>query len=312
MRLLLLDHLVCPLCLPKEKSLNCRVERKAGEDVIQGELECRVCGKVYPIRKGIANMLPGKEGSRVKGRKYESDSVLASYLWAHYGDILGEEHANSCYGDWAALLSEKPGLWLDAGCAAGRFTFEMGRKADFAVGMDASFPFVEAARRLMTDRRLTFSLPMEGGLSESRSISIPSYWEKEKAEFVVGDVQAVPFRAQSFASVASLNMLDKVSHPLQHLYELNRVANSVDAQLVVSDPFSWSEEVSPRDRWLGGTRQGAFAGRALENLERLLEEGVEAVHPPWKVSRTGHVWWRIRNHRNHFELIRSWFVKACR
>jgi hypothetical protein len=27
--------------------------------------------------------------------------------------------------------------------------------------------------------------------------------------------------------------------------------------------------------------------------------------PPWRVTRADAVWWKLRSHRNHFELIRS-------
>ena len=34
--------------------------------------------------------------------------------------------------------------------------------------------------------------------------------------------------------------------------------------------------------------------------------------PPWRVAGRGSAWWKIRTHVNHFELIRSCFVKAER
>lgn len=313
MKELLMDLLVCPACLPEESPLTCRAKEKAGDEVIQGKLICGSCGALYSIRKGIANLLPGK--NRTAGEaaaRYENPKVLASYLWAHYGDLMGEENANSCYHDWASLLTASSGFSLDAGCAVGRFTFEMSRKSDFAVGVDASFRFVETARQLMKDGRLTFPLPVEGRLDEQRTIFLPPNWASEKVEFVVGDVQAIPFRAGLFPSLASLNMVDKVPLPLQHLRELNRVATRRGAQLAFSDPFSWSEDVSHERDWLGGTRKGPFAGRAMGNVKGLLEGEGREIAPPWEIKQTGDVWWRIRTHQNHFELIRSCFIQAER
>lgn len=37
-----------------------------------------------------------------------------------------------------------------------------------------------------------------------------------------------------------------------------------------------------------------------------------ALLPPWNVDQEGSVWWKIRNHRNHFELIHSEFIGATR
>ncbi|OVE75060.1 hypothetical protein BVX95_00370 [archaeon D22] len=81
------------------------------------------------------------------------------------------------------------------------------------------------------------------------------------------------------------------------------------ARLLVSDPFSWSDEIAPENAWLGGTKTGPFAGRARDNLRNLLETGFA---PTWLVEEQGEVWWKIRNHANHFELIRSEYLLAIR
>jgi hypothetical protein len=115
-----------------------------------------------------------------------------------------------------------------------------------------------------------------------------------------------------FSAVASLNLLDKVPKPMRHLEELNRVARSPGGQLLVSDPFSWSTEISEVDHWLGGKREGAFAGRGMDNLISCLRGEKGGLPGHWNVEAQGRLWWRIRNHENHFELIRSLWVKANR
>ncbi|MEZ4484020.1 MAG: hypothetical protein R2864_05305 [Syntrophotaleaceae bacterium] len=114
------------------------------------------------------------------------------------------------------------------------------------------------------------------------------------------------------ATLASLNLLDKVPKPLQHLTELNRVAHPRNAQLLCSDPFSWSTEIAAERDWLGGTEQGRYGTRGLETLGALLTGLDQHLLPPWQIDHQGHVWWKIRTHANHFELIRSCYVKANR
>ena len=60
--------------------------------------------------------------------------MVSSYLWSHYADLLGDEEATGAYSEWAALLAPEGGMGLDAGCAVGRFTFELSRKCDLVVG----------------------------------------------------------------------------------------------------------------------------------------------------------------------------------
>jgi len=54
---------------------------------------------------------------------------------------------------------------------------------------------------------------------------------------------------------------------------------------------------------------GANAGSSLANLEELLTGG---LIPPGRVAGAGRIDWTLRNHRNHFELIRNDYLLARR
>jgi hypothetical protein len=99
---------------------------------------------------------------------------------------------------------------------------------------------------------------------------------------------------------------------MSHLAETNRVARADQAQFLFSDPFSWSTEVAPEEDWLGGKPKGHFPGRGKDNIIALLEGKIGPLSPVWKVDAQGHIWWKIRTHSNHFEMIRSCFIKASR
>jgi uncharacterized protein YbaR (Trm112 family) len=313
MKRILLNMLVCPACLPAERGLEVDTAAAEGDDIVEGTLSCPACGSIYPVRQGVACLDPAHLQARGgSGSKYETPEVLASYLWSHFGDILGDEEATSAYGEWAGLMASRPGMALDAGSAVGRFTFEMGRKSDFAVGVDNSFSFVRCARGLMRDRRAKVTLKEEGRLVREAVLSLPEAWDTSKVEFIVGDAQALPFRSGLFSAVASLNLVDKVPFPTQHLREICRLAAKEDAQFLFSDPFSWSEEVADEREWLGGAQEGPNRGPAMETVMSLLSRGTDGWSPGWRIERHGHIWWKIRTHANHFELIRSCYVKAVR
>jgi SAM-dependent methyltransferase len=131
-------------------------------------------------------------------------------------------------------------------------------------------------------------------------------------EFIVGDALALPFRSKVFSAVASLNLIDKVPLPLNHLKETNRVSKEKGAQFLFSDPFSWSSDVAEEENWLGGKDHGPHSGRGMDNILLLLTGKKGDLKPTWDITSKGHIWWRIRNHRNHFELIRSCSIKAKR
>jgi uncharacterized protein YbaR (Trm112 family) len=308
----LLDMLICPRCLPGEYPLKETISQATKEDITEGMLQCSRCHSVYPIQNGMAFLNPRQSESSQSLNRYETLPVLSSYLWSHYGDLLGDEQATDAYSRWAGLMRPSSGVCLDTGSAVGRFSFDMAKKFEFVVGIDNSISFIGASRELMIRRQADLALSEEGVLTRQEILTFPEDWKTDNTEFIVGDAQALPFRAEAFSGLSSLNIVDKVPKPMTHLAEINRVARMNEGQFLFSDPFSWSTEVAPEEAWLGGKPNGPFSGRGQDNLIALLEGKVGALSPGWQVESQGHIWWKIRTHSNHFEMIRSCFIKARR
>ena len=312
MKTALLSHLICPACLPRERSLELSSGKEEGNDIISGTLSCGSCRRRYPVREGIAILLPDPDSTPSGGQwRYEEAATVDSYLWSHFADILDDADAGNAYQTWAATLSSGVAAF-DAGCAVGRLTFEMANHSELAVGCDLSQAFVRTARRLARERRITFSLPLEGNLRQPFHLSLPPSWRTDNLEFIVADALALPFARNTFDQVASLNLVDRVRHPLAHLYEINRIARESGAGILFSDPFSWTSANTPEDKWLGGVATGNFSGRGLDNVKALLEGKDGILLPKWHITGTDRVEWRMRSHSNHFEMIRSEMLVAQR
>jgi uncharacterized protein YbaR (Trm112 family) len=308
----LLELLVCPSCLPREHSLVADIIQQQEGDIQTGALKCPHCSTLFPIVDGVALLDLQTTNSQRAANKYETDEVVSSYLWSHFSDLLDDELASQAYATWAGLIPAQGGVALDAGGAVGRFTFEMSTKCDFAVGIDTSQAFIRAARQLMQQRSMVVPLKDEGLLNRETVIRLPDDWRSDRVEFVVANALALPFRRNAFTLFSSLNLVDKVPSPMTHLEEMNRVTRDQDAQFLLSDPFSWSTEAAPVEAWLGGKTEGPFAGNGLANIAALLSEGKDTLAPAWQVETPGHVWWKIRTHSNHYELIRSCYIHARR
>jgi uncharacterized protein YbaR (Trm112 family) len=307
----LLELIICPHCLPHEHSLVADILQEQGGDIETGALKCPHCGALFPIVDGVAMLDPHSTDSQRATNKYETDEVVSSYLWSHFGELFDDD-ASQAYRTWAGLMRPQSGIALDAGGAVGRFTFEMSTRCDFAVGIDTSQAFIRAARQLMQERAMVVPLKDEGLLRREMTIRLPDDWRSDRVEFVVANALALPFRKKSMALFSSLNLVDKVPSPIQHLREMNRVTRDTHAQFLLSDPFSWSTEAAPVEEWLGGKAEGRFAGKGLANVAELLADSQGQLLPVWQVNEPGSVWWKIRTHSNHFELIRSCFVHASR
>jgi len=313
MKRFLLPYLICPRCLPKEYQLELAVRCEAGGDIISGALTCKTCKQRYIIRDGIAQLLQNPEIGPSGGQwRYEESGILGRYLWSHYADLAGDPENSEANAAWANCLADNYRSALDVGCSVGRVTFEMAARSNWAVGCDLSLNFIREARRLARDRYISFSLPFEGNIQQAFQIRLPETFCTENLEFVVADALKLPFAHGAFQQVASLNLLDRVSYPLAHLFEMNRVAVDQGSAFFFADPFSWTTSAAPEALWLGGTIKGPYEGNGLDNVRSLLEGRDKILSPPWQISREGVISWKMRTHRNHYELINSEFLVAVR
>jgi uncharacterized protein YbaR (Trm112 family)/SAM-dependent methyltransferase len=314
MKQILLPQLICPACLPDEVQLEASAKRIVEDDIVTGELYCKKCKQRFPIKDGIAILLPEPNSYSSGGQlRYEETGMTDRYLWSHYGDLLDIPEFGNANSQWAAgLSSHSPTASFDAGCSVGRIPFEMAARSKMAVGCDLSISFIKTARRLVRDRQLKFSLPMEGNLKEEFHIMLPESWRSDNVEFVVADALRVPFAAETFDQISSLNLIDRVNYPLAHLFEMNRVARKQFASFLFADPFSWSTNAAPEELWLGGTTVELYQGRGLDNVRALLEGKGKVLTPPWSISQKGAIPWKMRTHCNHHEIIRSEYLIAER
>ena len=313
MKNFLLPYLICPACLPGEYPLSLTAEREIDADIISGTLTCTKCKRRFPIKEGIAHLLPDPDNSTAGAQwRYEEKGMTDRYLWSHYGDLLGDTVIDGTAIQWTDCLSRTATTGFDAGCAVGRITFEMANRCHLAVGCDLSLNFIKTARTLAQKRRLDFSLPLEGNLTETFHLSLPESWRTDNVEFVVADALRLPFSANSFDQIASLNLLDRVSYPLAHLFEMNRVAAPQSASFLFADPFSWSTTAAPEEQWLGGTANGPYKGRGRDNVRALLEGKDGILLPAWAITQAGSHAWKMRTHCNHYEVITSEYLVAKR
>lgn len=306
MRKEIAELLICPACLPKEKPLTLQVSKAVGDEVFEGRLVCHACHHRYTIRDGIPILLPWQQLSQASDQQYADHRTLSSYLWTHYADLFADRHAHFAYRRFAEMLRDGPGVALDLGCAVGRLTFELAARGAHAFGVDRSFTLLSQARRLARDGHLEFGMRLEGELVETRRVELPPDMRRGQCEFFVADAMSLPFPASSTRKAASINLLDKLPSPRRHLDELNRVLADSSAEVVVADPFSWSEVVAPRGEWLSGTEE---TGVGREVLPRMFQE---EMNPGWRILQTGAIPWTIRTHRNHYELIQSDYFVAKR
>ena len=230
---------------------------------------------------------------------YETLRYLEEYLLFHYGEprrvcpfpFIGPEllrfHERLRRECLMPIRAPGPTCALDIGCGVGRFTFELGRVADRAVGLDSSRRFVDAARRMARDQALTVRVRESGGQFVSRKLVLPRALRSSVVEFDRADaldLSALPEAA--FQVVAAINLLCRLGSPGRFLEQTRRLV-APGGQLLIASPFSWLEQYTPRDRWLTGRQ-----------VRRLLR-------PHFRLRRRRDLPLVIREHRRKYQLIVS-------
>ena len=307
------EKLICPECLADEIPLELNITTEIDGDVIEGELTCAACKRSYPIHKGVAVLLPEKSMSVVSDASgYNSKNMLSSYLWSHFCDFLKDPEATDAYRVWSSFFKKSDGVALDIGCSVGRLSFELSKTHSYVIGIDTSISFIEKARDLLQKKSLEFDLIIEGLITEKRSCDFDAAFNYDHVDFVVADALALPFPKSFFSTVTSINLLEKVSSPIRHLMDINRVLREKKSMFVFSDPFSWDESVSHPDHWLSGGTNGNGNLRGIDSISNYFLGKDEIFHPPFEILDKGKVPWRIRKTENLWEQIISQFIVGTR
>lgn len=217
------------------------------------------------------------------GNPYETDKVLGEYLLFHYGGA--EEVLPWGAGPVAALnypvrcvtecvdvaILPAAARALDVGCAVGRSTFELARHCTEVVGIDYSRKFVEAADVLARAGAMPYSRMDEGALTTSLVASVPAGIDRERVKFECGDAECLRESLGGFDVVLAANLIDRLREPWKFLERAPALVRS-GGQLVITSPYTWLEEYTPQNYWLGGFVENGVARTALDGLTRALSD----------------------------------------
>jgi putative 4-mercaptohistidine N1-methyltranferase len=170
-------------------------------------------------------------------------------------DFTGE------YGDATAL---------DIGCGVGATTFELSRSFLRVIGVDSTKVYINAAKTLKDRGWMRYSSTSEGDLTTEHSSVVDEDIERDRVNFAaVSDLSSLPRELTGpHDAVVAANVLCRVQDPMKFIRQLKKLVRP-GGVVVLSSPYDWKENCTPRSNWLGGFK--GRDGKELHSVDRLKE-----------------------------------------
>ena len=206
---------------------------------------------------------------------YESPRLVDEYLFFHYADFEeaagGRPLPREAWGFATRVVRE---LWpgdievdraLDVGCAVGAASFELARRATRVVGVDFSKAFIEAAKEMRERGGISSKAVEEGWRRRDFQARVPQGIERGRVDFQTGDAMELSPGLGVFDAVLAANLICRLPDPGAFLSRLPELVKP-GGLLLLATPFSWLEEFTPHEKWIGGKPDSEAGFEALRKI----------------------------------------------
>jgi 5-histidylcysteine sulfoxide synthase/putative 4-mercaptohistidine N1-methyltranferase len=216
---------------------------------------------------------------------YETDELIGQYCEFHYGDdYYGVRNFPLAAAEICGELMKGRTFKraLDLGCATGRSTFELARFCDRAIGIDFSARFIRVGHEMQQTGRIRYAIKSEGELVSYKEKTLTQFGldqVQDKVEFWQGDAHNLKPQFTDFDLVLACNLVDRLSQPAKFLAHITERINK-GGLLVILSPYTWLEEFTAKENWLGGKKVDGENVTTLEGLQRELEPRFRRLGEP--------------------------------
>jgi len=219
---------------------------------------------------------------------YETDELISQYLEFHFGDeyfnvpnfpkacieAVFEQAQNN-----SDLRYERA---FDLGCAVGRSSFELATKFDHVDALDFSSRFIQNAQSLAEHGKVRYLMTDEGELSTLKQVSLEDLKLEDtvdKVNFLQGDASNLKSNYQNYDLIFAGNLIDRLYEPAAFLNSIHERINS-GGMLVMTSPYTWLEEFTKKENWIGGYKVNGENMTTLDGLTEALKENFEPFAEP--------------------------------
>lgn len=249
--------------------------------------------------------------TKLNDNVYETDELIAQYCEFHYGSenfgvknfcVISVELLKPYIKD---IKNKKA---LDLGCSVGRSTYELARHFDEVIGIDFSANFINVGVKLKNYDSLIYKVKKEGEIFEEKSVSLQSLGLEEiknKVSFMQGDACNLKDIYTGFDLIFCSNLIDRLYYPQMFLDDIPSRINK-DGLLVLLSPYTWLEDYTPKENWLGGYMKDNKEVYTLDTLKEKLDgfELLETIDVPFVIKETS------RKYQHTISQMSIWKKKA--
>ena len=221
----------------------------------------------------------------VPSSRYETDRLISEYAEFHYGESrfnVPNFPRALCELAVSAMEGKPMQLALDLGCAVGRASFELAKHFDHVVGIDFSARFIGLGAQLAEEGLLRYACVEEGELLSWKSVSLSELGlenVRKKVEFWQGDACNLKPHFRNYDLILAANLVDRLYSPKKFLDTVHERINP-GGILLIASPYTWLEEHTPREEWLGGFKKDGENFTTLDALKEILGKHFRMIGEP--------------------------------
>ena len=213
----------------------------------------------------------------IMSNPYTTDKIISQYChFSWQENTFGiKNYPSECAKLALEYMKDKPKRKaFDIGCAIGRSSFELARGFDEVVGVDFSTRFIQEAQKMKDEGVLRYVMPKEGELEVFHEVSLASYnlqEEANKVNFWQADACNLKPVFKEFDLIFAGNLIDRLYDPQKFLDSLASRLNP-QGLLILTSPYTWQEESTPKEKWIGGYKRDGENIETLQGLEEILSK----------------------------------------
>lgn len=257
--------------------------------------------------------IESEEGVTQEFNTYETDEQISQYLEFHYGSgYFGvQNYPEACINTIFEKSGDKKiGKALDIGCAVGRSSFELAKRVGKVDAMDFSARFIRNALSLVEHGNVRYLVTDEGDLSTLKKVSLEELGLQETADrvdFSQGDAGNLKPQYEGYDLIFAGNLIDRLYEPAAFLGSIHERLNP-GGLLVLTSPYTWLEEFTKKENWIGGLKVNGENKTTLDGLHEILKDHfnvfAEPVDIPFVLRETA------RKHQHTVAQMTFWIENS--